>query len=319
MHGSSLVALPNDELLTVFYGGYHESSLDVKLYQARYRQGKWEPATPLISPGDVGQLTKRYTRRVGNSSLFRDAAGKLHLFFCSVGFFGWSCSSVNQMTSSDNGQTWSASVRLLTSPLFNISTLVRSPAVPLADGGFLLPVYYELTNKFPEVLEFDAAGTFVRKQRMSAFHGSLQACLVPINKHEAHAYLRNRYEQPAELYYQKTSDGGRTWSSTTTLAVENRDSCVAAVRVEGLGYLLAYNPSRDRDQLRLTFSRDGLSWKDIKTLEQRDPQDQRRLIEYSYPTMLVQGNIIDLFYTWNRQGFKHLRFTTDWVKEQIHD
>lgn len=264
-------------------------------------------------------MTKRYTRRVGNSSLYRDAADRLHLFFCSVGYFGWSCSSVNQMTSLDNGHTWSTPVRLLTSPLFNISTLVRSPAVPLADGGFLLPVYYELTNKFPEVLEFNATGAFVRKQRMSAFHGSLQACLVPINEHEAHAYLRNRYEQPPELYYQKTSDGGRTWSSTSTLPVENRDACVAAVRVEGLGYLMAYNPTTERDVLRLAFSRDGLTWKDIKTLEQRDPQDQRRLIEYSYPTMLVQRNVIDLFYTWNREGFRHLRFTTDCVKEQLHD
>ncbi len=319
MHGSSLVALPNDELLTVFYGGYHESSLDVKLYQARYRQGKWEAATPLLSPGDVGQMLKRYTRRVGNSSLHRDAAGRLHLFFCSVGYFGWSCSSINQMTSLDNGHSWSAPIRLLTSPLFNISTLVRSPAVPLADGGFLLPVYYEMTNKFPEVLEFDATGTFVRKQRMSALHGSLQACLVPINEHEAHAYLRNRYEQPAELYYQKTSDGGRTWTSTTTLPVENRDSCVATARLEGMGYLMAYNPSKDRDELRLAYSRNGVTWKDIKTLEKGDPNDHLRLNEFSYPTMLVQGSVIDLFYTCHREGFKHLRFTTDWVKEQLHD
>lgn len=320
VHGSSLVILPNNERLMVFFGGTHETALDVQLYQARYQRGHWQPATPLISPAEVGQAARRYTRRVGNSSMIRDAAGRLHLFFVSVGYFGWSCSSLNQMTSTDNGQTWSPPYRLLTTPLFNISTLVRSPAVPLQDGGFLLPAYIEITNKFPELLQFDAQGKFVRKVRMSQQHGTLQACLMPTSETLAYAYERNRfYRASPRLKFQQTQDGGRTWSAVSTIDLQNEDSPVAAVQVEPDLFLMAYNPTHDREKLELAYSRNGIDWKTLKTLEYMPLTTKQKVIEFSYPTMLRQGDTIDLVYTWHRQGIKHCRFNTAWLKEQIHD
>ncbi|MBL8824000.1 MAG: exo-alpha-sialidase [Planctomycetia bacterium] len=320
VHGSSLVVLPNNERLMVFFGGTHETALDVRLYQSRFQRGQWQPATPLISPAEAGQAACRYTRRVGNSSMIRDDAGRLHLFFVSVGYFGWSCSSLNQMTSTDDGKSWSPPLRLLTTPFFNVSTLVRSPAVPLQDGGFLLPAYIEITNKFPEVLQFDAHGKFVRKVRMSDQHGSLQACLLPINGQQAYAYERNRfYRSTPRLKVQETHDGGRTWSAVSTIEVHNEDSPVAVVQVEPDLYLMAYNPTHDREKLELAYSRNGIDWKTFKTLEYMPLTTRQKVIEFSYPTMLRQGDSIDLVYTWHRQGIKHCRFNVTWLKEQIHD
>ena len=320
VHGSSLVSLPDNELLMVYYGGSSESALDVKLYQARFRHGQWEQPSLLIGPAEVGEATHRYTRRVGNSSLYRDTQGQLHLFFVSVGYFGWSCSSINQMTSTDDGNTWSSPRRLLTSPLFNISTLLRSPAVSLENSGFLLPVYYELTNKFPEALEFDKNGELVRKVRMTGEHGTLQACIVPISASEAFAYERNRlYEDLPKLKYQKTSDGSITWTAPAAIDIPNLDSPVAAVRLSSDCFLMAYNPTYDREVIKLAVSKDGIDWRDLKVMDQKDLDRTHPEIEFSYPTMVVSGDTIDLIYTYHRHGIRHYRFNRSWLKEQIRD
>jgi predicted neuraminidase len=322
VHGSSLVVLPNDELLTVCYGGTTESDLDVKLYMARYTKGQWQPFQLFMLPPDLGMATLRYTRRVGNSSLFRDAAGKLHLFFVSVGYFGWSCTSINHMISLDEGHTWSPPKKVLTTPFFNVSALVRGPAVPLKDGGFLLPTYFEVTNKFPEALQFNAAGEFVRKIRMTGEHGSLQPCIVPNDERHAHAFLRNRLEHYSKLCVQTTSDGGATWTPTDYVhEIPNYDACVAAVQLEDGSMLMAYNSTGQREDLYLALKRDGQPWKTIHTLDKMklDAPTPTGFVEFSYPTMLRHGNVIDLTYSYNRAGLRHCRFTSDWVKEQLRD
>lgn len=319
VHGSTMAVLPDDELLMVYYGGTYEAALDVKLYQARFTKGAWQAPTLLLSPQDVGAATQRYTRRVGNCSLFRDARGKLHLFFVSVGYFGWSCSCINQMTSHDNGHTWDKPRRLMMTPLINISTLVRSPAVPLANGGFLLPVYYELTNKFPEALEFDAEGQLLRKTRLTGEHGYIQACLAADDDKSMHAYLRNRDYDVGKLGYLRSDDGGRSWTNPVTLDVENKDSPVAVARFPDGLMIMAYNPTYEREILRLAVSTDGLNWRDVKVLDQAKLVRSAGMIEFSYPTMIVQDDSVELVYTWHRQGFRHLRFNAAWVREQMRD
>ncbi|HMP15589.1 MAG TPA: exo-alpha-sialidase, partial [Gemmatales bacterium] len=257
--------------------------------------------------------------RVGNTSLYRDSTGKIHLFFVSVGYFGWSCSSLNHMYSTDGGKTWSSPERIVNSPFFNISTLPRSPAIGLQGGGFLLPVYHEIIRKLPELLTFDEHGKIQKRQRMSFLQGSLQPCLVVESNQVAHAYLRNRYAKPPKLYYQSTRDGGRTWSTTSHLSLENRDAPVASCYLPSLGFLLAYNPDKERAELCLAFSRDGQQWRKMVTLEKGNNDSQPGLQEYSYPTMLVSGDTVDLLYTYRREGFKHLRFTAAWIRERECD
>ena len=46
---------------------------------------------------------------------------------------------------------------LALSPFANLSFLVRSSALLLEDGGFILPLYHELARKYPLLLHFDPA------------------------------------------------------------------------------------------------------------------------------------------------------------------
>ncbi len=313
VHSAALAILPGGERLSVWFGGSAEGARDAVLYQVHFREGTWQEPEVLMTPEAAGLAEGRYIRRVGNTSLYRTEQGTLHLFFVSASVGGWAASSINHMISMDGGTSWSAPRQIITSPFFNLSTLVRHPAISLADGGFLLPIYFELTNKFPELLRFDADGNLLSKVRMDGTHGSLQPCLVALDQHRALAFLRNRCLHEGWLLTQQTNDGGATWSAPAPLTLPNMDSPAAIVRLPNEHFLIAYNPGQERDSLRLAISPDGAAWTDLCTLDEKGLQIEEGPSEYSYPTMVSDGNNIDLIYSYRRIGFRHFRFNVAWI------
>lgn len=313
-HSATLATLANGELLAIWYAGSQEADADVCLFQARFSQGQWSAPRRILWPEAVSEAEQRWTNKLGNPALYRDASGRLRLFF-SVALGGWSSSSINQTVSEDGGATWSAPQRLITSPFFNLSTLARHPAVQLADGGFYLPVYHECARKFPELLRFDAAGRLLSRCRMDTQPGSLQPTLVPLDAQQALCYLRDYARGGHHVLCQRTEDAGGHWSSPAPLALLNKDTSVAAGRLADGTLLMAYNPMPAvLDWLVLAASRDGIDWQPVATLE-KEPGGG----PFAYPTLLTDGDRIDIVYTWRRQGIKHVRFNAAWVKEQLRD
>ena len=312
VHASSLAALPNGDRLAWWYGGSGELAADVAIYQARFRNDAWEMAQPIATPEMVGRAEQRLIRRLGNPVAHRDASGRLRLFFVSVTIGGWATSSIHQMVSDDDGARWSAPQVIVTSPLLNLSTLVRHPPLPLADGGFLLPVYHELARYCPEVLRFDAHGCLVGKTRMPGT-GACQPSLVAVNASEAVAHLRDTQTQRHCVLLQQTHDGGLTWSPPRCLDVPNPNAPVATGRLPDGTWLMVCNPlSFHRQCLLLARSTDGVDWRPVKMLEQAASE----YVEFSYPALLVDGDRIDITYSWRRDHIQHVRFNRAWLKGQ---
>ena len=89
-------------------------------------------------------------------------------------------------------------------------------------------------------------------------------------------------------------------------SLPNPDSGIDAVSLRDGRALLAYNPSREaRTPLCLALSRDGLSWRNVVTIEDG-------IGEYSYPA-LIQGRdgVLHLTYTWNRRRIRYVRLSPD--------
>lgn len=94
------------------------------------------------------------------------------------------------MHSRDEGENWSTPRRLLTTPTFNLSTLVRSPAVPMADGFTLLPVYQEFLARFSGSLLLDPNGAVAGRRRIANVHGTIQPLVIVTGEREAIAFSR---------------------------------------------------------------------------------------------------------------------------------
>lgn len=311
-HSSSFVMLPNESLMAFWFAGTKEGRPDVKIWHSLYEDGKWSMATSLVDPKMISEANHRYVVKVGNPVIYKAQNGELHLFVVSVSVGGWSGSTLNHLTSEDNGKTWSKPERIVISPFFNISTLVRTSAVSLNDGGFYLPVYHEFIRKYPELLRFDANGKFIEQIRITSKNNMLQPSIMPISSDSAYAYFRNSSTDLSSktLFASETEDGGHNWSQPISTNLTNHDSSIVAVNLNDGRFMMVYN-QENRSHLWLAISYNGIDWKPVYQLENADGE------EFSYPDVQVNGDTIDIMYTNNRQNIKHVRFNREWLNGVI--
>lgn len=312
-----LPATPTDrpvQLLAAWFGGSREGAADVSLYQSAWgSDSPWQPARVMMTRQGVQQEMGRNIRKLGNPLLVAQP-GKLQLYFVSVSYGGWAGSAINRSLSVDAGHSWSVPERIITSPFFNLSTLVRNPGVWYADGSLGLPVYHEFINKHGEWLHLSAEGQVLGKSRMSMPRATLQPAVVPLDQTHAVAALRDSGPGENRIQWSETRDAGQTWVQKSAREIPNPNSAAAMIRLQDDSLLMACNPiSGNRNRLSLLRSTDlGETWSLVRVVEQSaDDRD-----EFSYPSLLQdRQGAIHLLYTWKRQGIRHAVFSQAWLNK----
>jgi predicted neuraminidase len=310
-HASSLLQLRGErgDLLAAWFAGTRESGADVQIWMARFdaSTSRWSAPQAVLDRHALSKGRLGFgIRRLGNPVLWQDVGGRIHLFVVATGLGGWAASRVLQATlrSSSGGYQVADAQVLPLSPLWNISTLVRTNAVALTDGGALLPLYFELGLKYPMALRLDPQGRWISAVRLSSQRGGLQPAVVPTSATQALALMRDFDAKAVRAAH--TSDTGRSWSDLPAAPVPNSNSSVAALRLPDGSLLMAANPLTDgRHELALLRSRDGLQWRREATLERSKMGD-----EYSYPALCLgqNGRVVHVSYTWQRQRIRHRVF-----------
>jgi predicted neuraminidase len=316
IHSSTLVPLDNGNVLAAWYGGSREGAGDVALYLAEYDSGKqrWGEARRLTDPEKTQRQVKRYIRKVGNPVLFSHPDGTLWLFYVSVSVGGWAGSSINYITSQDQGGTWSAARRLITSPFANISTLVKGTPLLYEDGTIGLPVYHEFLGKFPELLHLDQNGRVLDKIRMWSGKSSLQPSIAALDEGRAVALLRYSGTPPNRILETRSGDAGRSWQPVRKLQLPNPNSALMVRKIGEKQLLLVFNNTEDgRANLSLALSDDeGETWRVVHALED-SPEEQG----FSYPFLIETDNgLFHLSYSWNKRRVKHVVFNRAWLEQR---
>jgi predicted neuraminidase len=320
-HASTLVALGGGELLAIWWAGSRESAADVAIYASRRVEGgagAGDAALPGSAPGTwsaARRIVERHelaaqlgfgVRRLGNPVAWAAPDGRIHLYAVATGPGGWAAARIAHLISADRGQTFKAQRMLPLSPLFNLSVLVRNPAVALADGGWLLPAYFELGNKMPMLIAMDAQGVPQWSRRIGESTASLQPALLPMSPTQLRAVMRDHSPQH-RIRQALSQDAGRSWSDTTALDTLNEDTAVAALRLAQGGYVMVHNdrPAQGtpRQWLRLSTSADATTWHAALDVEQGAPGD-----EFSYPSLLQIGDRVHLSFTFQRRAVAHRVF-----------
>lgn len=311
-HSATLAELSDGNPAAAWFAGSREGAADVAIYFSRFDGRNWGPARKIVERATVRRDTGRLIRKLGNPVLWRDPRGTLHCWFVSVSYGGWAGSSINHMSSRDDGATWSRIERLVTSPFLNLSTLVRNPPLPLADGGLALPVYHEFIAKRPEWLRLDDTGRVVDKRRLPGGQALLQPSTAALDATRAVALMRDATGQH-RIHISRSDDGGASWSVPAGTDLPNPDAGIALLRLADGALLLAYNPqTSDRNQLALAISHDGgTTWTHPLVIEQGNGP-----LEFSYPALMQdRRGLIHLAYTWQRKRISYLRFTPTWVED----
>ena len=289
-HASTIVKLPDGDLLAAWFGGEHEGDRSVAIWGARHHAGSWSAPSVLVQEPDVP---------CWNPVLFVDRRGTLLLFYK----FGrsprtWS----GAFRTSADGATWSDAVRL---PAGILGPIKNKP-VTLSNGDILAGSSVETALSWTCGVDLSSDGG----QSWSHYgpisvpgyhHGIIQPTLWETSP--GHVKMLVRATQDIGFICAATSDdGGHTWSDAKPTTLPNPNSGIDAVKMRNGTVALVYNASKtERSPLVLAFSRDeGETWKTPLTLEDGPG-------EYSYPAIIqTYDGKLHITYTWQRKRIKHV-------------
>jgi predicted neuraminidase len=322
VHSSVLVNLADGNMRAFWYGGKREGAKDVSIYTAELELmgNEWVNERVLIERLDMSQQLGIYLRKVGNPVTMRDSEGRVWLFFVTVSVGGWAGSSINFIVSEDDGQNWSAPTRLVTSPIFNLSTLVKGEPFLYEDGSIGLPVYHEMIGKFGELLHLSKNGQVLDKQRLTSGRSSLQPIVLPSDGENAKVYLRNSTDTAdSALFETETTDAGKNWAEARLSDLPNPNAAVTGLRFESGEILMVSNNQHDkRNNLSLMHTKNnGQTWQLLHELEQEENTAEFEH-QFAYPALRQSADgQFHVLYTWNKERIKHVRFDQQWLSERI--
>ena len=320
VHAASLIALKNGAVRAFWFAGSREGAPDVVINTAVFdpQAARWSAPTMVINRVGAEKGLSRYIAKLGNPVPARMADGRMQLFFVTVSIGGWAGSSISSMISDDEGLTWGRPQRLIASPLINLSTLVKSPAIAFADGRMGLPAYHEWIGRFGEFLRIEASQV-IDKRRMSSGRSAIQPAVFVDSTQDASAFFRQTRpsSQPKQIPVSETKDAGQSWTIARDLEIPNPNAALAALTLSnGTRLMVLNNITAGRYRLVMVMrDLNSTQWKVVQVIEDDESLagDQRR--EFSYPYLIsANGEDAHLTYTWDRKKIRHVYFSAAWLK-----
>lgn len=289
-HASTVVEVPDGDLLAAWFGGDREGDKSVAIWGARRHAGSWSAPAVLAREPDVP---------CWNPVLFADRSGKIWLFYK----FGTSPRTwAGAYRTSADGAAWSEAVHL---PAGILGPIKNKP-VTLANGDILAGSSLETALSWTCGVDLSSDGgrNWIHYGPISVpgyHHGIIQPTLWETAP--GHVRMLMRATQDIGFICTATSeDGGRSWSDPQPTVLPNPNSGIDAVKTRDGRIVLAYNPSKtDRSPLALAVSGDqGQTWNAPLTLEDEPG-------EYSYPAIIqARDGQLHITYTWRRKSIKHV-------------
>ena len=304
-HASALLAMPDkhpDALMAFWFAGDRESAPNVQIASASFNRASqsWSEARFVVNRHAVGAQLGFGVRRLGNPVAWRDASGRIHLFVVATGWGGWAAGRILHLQQRQGSLVQAMEfdpVGLLPlSWLWNTSFLVRTAPLALADGGMVLPAYFELGFKYPVALRFDGKGHFVGMVRISNKRFALQPALLAHSDTHWLALMRDNRDV-GKIIAAQTVDAGQSWTDLPDLDLDNPDSAIATLDFQGQHWLVHNDSLHSREQLTLSRSPQGRKWSTLLRLE-----DGASGQEFSYPAIVQTHNSLWISYTDQRRS-----------------
>lgn len=309
VHAASLVELPDGEILFSFNGNHLEGPVSETRWgrgpASRIFLSRYKPDVKGWSEPEV--LPREDPVEIHNSILWEEN-GTLYLFYTTLEGMGHEDSTLDVITSQDQGRTWSTPRTLRK----EWGWMFGTNPIKMSNGEVLLPVYRENSPTGAGfMISDDGFETWeVYPSVESEWPGpGIMAAVAELSPGELIAYLRNQ----GVLLKTQSTDYGRTWTSPEETDLPNPWSRIAMIRLQNGNLLMAHNPTSHapRSPLRLSISEDGGEtwpwWVDVETdLEGR----------FDYPYLIQADNgTIHLGYTHNnKRTMRHIELDEEFIR-----
>jgi predicted neuraminidase len=358
VHSSSVVELPNGDLLACWFEGSGERKAnDVAVKGARLKKvaSQWSPA--FIMADTPGQPDC-------NPTLFIDNENRLHLYWIVVQANRWETSILKSRLSSDyqkngapewewqdiillkpdeefartiengfressvRGLAWSEYAPLYESMIVEAARdpkkretgwMTRCHPIQLPDGKILLPLYSDGYN-LSLIAISDDMGKSWEPGLSIVGRGNIQPSLVQKKNGDILAFMRDNGDEPGRVMKSISTDNGYAWSIAQKTSLPNPGTSVEAISLDDGDWVLVYNDVENgRHSLAVSLSDDeGESWLWTRHLEQSDPGEG----SFSYPSVIqTKDGLIHVTYSFHvsdGKTIKHLSFSPEWIKNKYN-
>jgi len=351
-HSSSVVELPNGNLLAVWYHGSGEREADdVVIDAARYNRktGKW--TAPFIIADTPGFPDS-------NPVVFIDSKQRLFLMWPTIIAHQWETALMKYRISTDYQQEqgppkWEFQDNIIIIPknigektrevfgklaagagptadrakkeiehaddmyFSRMGWFTRTHPLELPSGRILVPLYSDGYSYGIMAISDDHGYTWTGSEPIAGF-GGVQPSVVRKKDGTLVAYLRDNGPAPKRAQFSHSEDNGVSWAPATDTDILNPGTSLEVIALRNGDWIMVYNDLESkRYSLVAAISDDeGKTWKWRRHLD-GDPS-KVSTDEYHYPSVIqAKDGTIQMtysYYTKAGQTIKHVQLSEDWVK-----
>ena len=346
VHGSSIVMLPNGDLLAAWFQGSGERTADdVRIMGARLKKDSKSWSTAFLMADTKGLPDC-------NPVLFLNRKGKLFLFWIAVQANQWEYSLIRYRTSTsysgneapvwdwqdnillkpddsfarevekrfkelpENNAGWAAYAPLYDKMIItaskdlmkrSIGWMTRIHPITLENGRVLLPLYSDGFN-FSILAISDDDGTTWKPSLPIVGRGPIQPALAVRKDGTVVAYMRDSGDAPNMVHMSTSSDNGETWAASVKTDIPNEASVELCVLKDGKWAYFGNDINDGRYRLSLYISDDeGQTWKWKELIE----NDLQKKGSFSYPCLIqTDDGLLHISYSYSpgtgKKTIKHV-------------
>jgi predicted neuraminidase len=351
-HSSSIVEIPNGDLLVCwFHGSGERTADDVLIRAARWSREKGSWRQPFILADTPGFPET-------NPVLFIDRRARLFFFWPLIVAHRWETALMKYRVSTDYQQAdgppaWAFQENIVLVPkniapktkafvavettrnpqlaaagqrlveraddeyFSRMGWFTRTHPLELPSGRILVPMYSDGYSFGIMAISDDGGITWKGSEPIVGF-GGVQPSVVRKSNGTLVAYLRDNGPAPKRALMSESTDDGESWTAARDTDIPNPGSSLEVIRLRNGHWIMVYNDlERQRYSLVAAISEDeGRTWPIRRHLEGRpgvETPDQ-----YHYPSVMqARDDAIHVTYSYftaTGKSIKHARFNEDWVR-----
>ena len=352
-HSSSVVELPNRDLLVVWFHGSGERTADDVLI----RGARWNHATKKWSAPFVMADAPGFPET--NPVLFLDSRQRLFFLWPLIVAHQWETALMKYRISTDyqqadgppkwefqdnivlmpkniiektkafaqpeidaNGPRAAQAKRLIEKAgdlyFSRMGWFTRTHPLELPSGRILVPMYSDGYSYGIMAISDDHGLTWTASEPLVGA-GCIQPSVVRKNDGTLVAYMRDNGPAPKRAHISISKDDGVSWSQARDTEILNPGTSLENIRLSNGHWIMVYNDLENgRYSLVAAISEDeGATWKYRRHLD-GDPTKPINS-QYHYPSVIQAKDgavhVTYSYFTPAGKSIKHVRFNEEWVKQ----
>jgi len=236
-HAANLLPLPDGDLLCVWFGGTQEGIADISIWCSRLvkNSNRWS---------EPQKLSEDSSRSEQNPVLFLAPDNVLWLLYTAQKSGNQDTAIVRYRQSTDFGKSWGPIATLLENP----GTFIRQPIVVLANGNWLLPVFYCTTRPGEKwVGSYDTSAVKISEDQGKSWRdvpvpqstGCVHMNITLLKDGSLLALYRSRWAD--NIYFSRSTDNGESWTVPQPTELPNNNSSIQVTTLANGDLALVFN------------------------------------------------------------------------------